>query len=131
MENLRILLVDDHEAVRGLLRNLLETEAGWVVCGEAKDGDEAVERSRSLHPDVIVMDAVMPRRNGFEATREIVENSPEIPVVITTLYEYPEVLRQARNAGALGCVGKSKTTRLLIPAVKSAMGHHPYFPPLS
>jgi DNA-binding NarL/FixJ family response regulator len=130
VENLRILLVDDHEAVRGLLRNLLETEHGWVVCGEAKDGDEAVERSRSLHPDVIVMDAVMPRRNGFEATREIVQNSPEIPVVITTLYEYPEVLRQARNAGALGCVGKSKTTRLLIPAVKSAMDHHPYFPPL-
>jgi len=131
VENLRILLVDDHEAVRGLLRNLLETEAGWVVCGEAKDGGEAVERSRSLHPDVIVMDAVMPRLNGFEATREIVQNSPEIPVVITTLYEYPEVLRQARDAGALGCVGKSKTTRLLIPAVKSAIDHHPYFPPLA
>lgn len=131
MEHLRILVVDDHEIVRGLLRHLLEAEQGWEVCGEAADGDEAVQRSQALHPDVIVMDAVMPRCNGFEATREIVRTIPEVGVVITTLYEYPEILRQAQNAGALGCVGKSKTTRLLIPAVKSAVDHQPFFPPLS
>jgi DNA-binding NarL/FixJ family response regulator len=108
----------------------LEAEHGWEVCGEASNGDEAVERSKALHPDIVVMDAVMPRRNGFEATREIVRSTPEIPVIITTLYEYPEILRQAQNAGALGCVGKSKTTRLLVTAVKSAVGHHPFFPPL-
>lgn len=131
MEHLRILVVDDHELVRGLLRHLLEAEKGWEVCGEAADGDEAVERSRSLHPDIVVMDAVMPRCNGFDATREIMRSAPEMPVVITTLYEYPEVQRQAQSAGALGCVGKSQTASLLIPAVKSAMGHHPFFPPLS
>ena len=131
MKHIRILVVDDHEVVRGLLRLLLEAENGWEVCGEAADGDEAVERSRILHPDIVVMDAVMPRRNGFDATREIVRSTPEIPVVITTLYEYPEILRQAQNAGALGCIGKSKTSRLLIPAVKSAIGHQPFFPPLA
>jgi len=131
VKHIRILVVDDHEVVRGLLRLLLETENGWEVCGEAADGDEAVERSRILHPDIVVMDAVMPRRNGFDATREIVRSTPEIPVVITTLYEYPEILRQAQNAGALGCIGKSKTSRLLIPAVKSAIGHQPFFPPLA
>lgn len=130
MEHLRILIVDDHEVVRSLLRHLLEAESGWEVCGEASDGDEAVERSRALHPDIVVMDAVMPRCNGFDATREIVRSTPEIPVVITTLYEYPEILRQAQSAGALGCVGKSKTTRQLISAVKSAVGHQPFFPPL-
>jgi len=131
VEHLRILVVDDHEIVRGLLRHLLEAESGWEVCGEASDGEEAVERSKTLHPDIVVMDAVMPRRNGFEATREIVRTTPEIPVVITTLYEYPEVLRQAQNAGASACVGKSKTTRLLVTAVRSALDHHPFFPPLS
>lgn len=131
MEHLRILVVDDHEIVRSLLRHLLEAEEGWEVCGEAADGDEAVQRSQALHPDVIVMDAVMPHCNGFEATREIVRTTPEVGVVITTLYEYPEILRQAQSAGALGCIGKSKTTRLLIPAVKSAVDHQPFFPPLS
>ena len=130
MDHLRILIVDDHELVRSLLRHLLEAEHGWEVCGEASNGDEAVERSKALHPDIVVMDVVMPRCNGFEATREIVRSTPEIPVIITTLYEYPEILRQAQNAGALGCVGKSKTTRLLVSAVKSAVGHHPFFPPL-
>jgi DNA-binding NarL/FixJ family response regulator len=131
VEHLRILVVDDHEVVRSLLRHLLETEHGWEVCGEAADGDEAVQRSRALHPDVIVMDAVMPGCNGFEATREIIRTTPEIGIVITTLYEYPEILLQAQKAGALGCIGKSKTTRLLIPAVKSALDHQPFFPPLS
>lgn len=131
MEHLRILVVDDNEIVRSLLRHLLEAEQGWEVCGEAADGDEAVQRSQALHPDVVVMDAVMPRCNGFEATREIVRTAPEVGVVITTLYEYPEILRQAQRAGALGCVGKSKTTRLLIPAVKSAVDHQPFFPPLA
>ncbi len=131
MEHLRILVVDDHEVVRNLLRHLLEAERGWEVCGEAADGDEAVEQSRTLHPDIIVMDAVMPRRNGFEATREIVQTAPDIPVVMTTIYEYPEILRQAQKAGALGCVGKSNSTRLLVLAVKSVIGHHPFFPPLS
>ena len=131
MKHIRILVVDDHEVVRGLLRLLLEAENGWEVCGEAANGDEAVERSRILHPDIVVMDAVTPRRNGFDATREIVRSTPEIAVVITTLYEYPEILRQAQNAGALGCIGKSKTSRLLIPAVKSAIGHQPFFPPLA
>jgi DNA-binding NarL/FixJ family response regulator len=125
------MVVDDHEVVRSLLRHLLETEHGWKVCGEAADGDEAVQRSRALHPDVIVMDAVMPGCSGFEATREIVRTAPETAVVMMTLYEYPEILREAQKAGALGCIGKSKTTRLLIPAVKSAVDHQPFFPPLS
>lgn len=83
--------------------HLQEGEKGWEVCGEAADGDEAVEVP-NVAPDVVVMDAVMPHRNGFDATREIVRNSPEIPVVITTLYEYPEILRQAQIPGSLGCV---------------------------
>jgi DNA-binding NarL/FixJ family response regulator len=130
VEHMRILVVDDHEIVRSLLRHLLENENGWEVCGEASDGEEAVKRSLALRPDIIIMDAFMPRVNGFEATREIVRTTPEIPVVITTLYEYPEMLRQAQNAGALACVGKSKTMRLLVTAVKSVMEHQPFFPPL-
>ena len=136
-QHLRILVVDDHEMVRSLLRHLLEAEDGWEVCGEAADGEQAVERSRTLHPDIVVMDAVMPRRNGFEATREIVRTTPEIPVVITTLYEYPEMLRQAaecRRAGvrrqienhpAFNSRGKERyRASTVFPAAHLAAGHY-------
>jgi DNA-binding NarL/FixJ family response regulator len=128
LTELRIVIADDHEAVRRLLREILESEARWVVCGEAADGIEAIECARDLQPDLVVMDIMMPRRNGFEATREIARLSPAIPVLITTLYEFPELWRQARDAGAQGCLLKTESAKSLIPAVKSLVQHRPFFP---
>lgn len=128
IQGLRILVVDDHHAVRRLLREILESEDHWIVCGEAADGIEAIDCARDLQPDLVVMDIMMPRRNGFEATREIVRIAPEIPVLITTLYEFPELWRQAREAGAQGCLLKTDSAMSLIPAVKSLVHHQPFFP---
>jgi DNA-binding NarL/FixJ family response regulator len=125
---LRIVIADDHDAIRRLLREILESEDNWVVCGEASDGVEVIERTRDLHPDIVVMDIMMPRRNGFEATREIARIAPGVAVLVTTLYEFPELWRQARDAGAQGCVLKTESARFLIPAVKSVISHQPFFP---
>ena len=128
IHDLRIVVVDDHDAVRRLIREILESEDNWVVCGEAADGIEAVERTRELQPDLVVMDIIMPRRNGFAATREIARVAPGIPVLMTTLYEFPELWRQVRDAGAQGCLLKTESATSLIPAVKSLIQHQTFFP---
>ena len=95
--HIKVMLVDDHEVVRRGLRSLVETTADLEVVAEAGSVAEAVRQAQQSQPDVVVMDAVMPRRNGFDATREIVRNSPEIPVVITTLVSLKGVWRNNRG----------------------------------
>ncbi|MFZ0035873.1 MAG: response regulator transcription factor [Candidatus Acidiferrales bacterium] len=123
-------MADDNESVRSTLRDILQSESGWEVCGEAENGEEAVRQARELSPDIIVMDIMMPKRNGFQATREIVRVAPQIRILIMTLYEFPELRRQAHSAGALGFVLKSDSGRFLIPAVRSLSEDKPYFPEL-
>jgi len=82
MGSLSILIVDDHEAVRQRVRSLLSSRPDWLVCGEARDGVEAVEMAKSLRPDVVLMDISMPRMDGVEATRIIRREVPESDVLI-------------------------------------------------
>src|SRR2546430_3268188 len=84
MGSLCILIVDDYETVRGGVRSLLSSRRDWVVCGEAEDGLEAVEKAKSLRPDVVLMDISMPRMNGVEATRIIRREVPESKVIIVS-----------------------------------------------
>jgi DNA-binding NarL/FixJ family response regulator len=98
---------------------LLETESGWEVCGEAATGFEAVERAERLLPNFVVMDLVMPRQNGLEATREIVKRHPEIRVLILTLHDYPDLQREAKNAGASGCLLKGGSADSLLDTVRN------------
>lgn len=118
MARLRILVADDHALIRRALRELLENE-GWEVCGEASTGSEAVERADRLHPNFVVMDLVMPQKNGFEATREILRSHPEIRILILTLHDFPELEREARNAGASGYVLKGSAATTLLDRIRN------------
>ena len=129
MENLRILIADDHSAVRILLRNILESVPDWSVCGEAENGKSAVALAGRLHPDVIVMDLVMPERNGLEATREMLRSDRQARVILTTLHEIPSFVDEARRVGACGCFFKTESGRHLIPAVRVASQRKPFFTP--
>jgi len=127
MASLRILIADDHQSVRVLLRNILESVPEWVVCGEASTGAAVVVSAQRLHPDVIVMDMVMPECNGLEATRQLLRTEPEARVVLTTLHEFPSFAEEARRVGACGCFFKAESGRQLIPAVRAAAERRPFF----
>lgn len=126
MTSVRILLADDHEVVRRGLRALLESPGGWEVCGEASNGREAVDKAKKLKPEIVVLDIGMPGLNGLEATRQILKALPRTQVLILTVQESEQVIREVVEAGARGYVLKSDAGRDLVAAV-DALGHHRTF----
>ena len=125
----RILLADDHEVVRRGLRTLLETHAGWEVCGEAVDGRAAVDLAQKLAPDIVVMDIGMPQLNGFEATRQILERTRGIEVLVLSVHDSEQMVREVIGAGARGYVLKSDAGRDLVAAVEALLRREPFFSP--
>jgi DNA-binding NarL/FixJ family response regulator len=124
---LRILLADDHDIVRRGLKDLLEQHVGWQVCAEAANGREAVELALQHRPHVAVIDLSMPELNGLEATRRIRQSLPDTEVLIFTMHESEELIREVLGAGARGYLLKSDAVRQLIPAVESLSQKKPYF----
>ena len=124
--SLRILVVDDHAVVRRGVRSLLESHEGWEVCGEATTGRDAVEQSRRLRPDVVVMDLSLPELNGLDATRQILKDAPDIEVLVLTMHHSEELARDVLQAGARGYVLKSDADENLIAAVDSLRQHKPF-----
>ena len=127
MKSLRILLADDHELLRQGLRTLIEDQSGWQVCGEATTGREAVTKARELKPDIVVMDFTMPELNGMEATRQIRAALPRTEVLLLTMHESEELVREVLAAGARGYVLKSDAGRVLVDALKALADQKPYF----
>jgi len=121
------LVADDHEVVRRGIRSLLEAEAGWEVCGEAVTGREAIEKATQLIPDVTILDIGMPELNGLDATRHIRKAVPETEVLILTMHESEQVVREVLDAGARGYVLKSDAGRDLVTAVDAVRKHKPFF----
>ena len=127
MRQVRILVADDHSIVRRGVRALLETHAGWKVCGEAATGAEAVKQAKKLRPDVAVIDITMPDLNGFEAARQIRTVAPQTEVLVLTVHESEQALREVLDAGALGYVSKSDLDLNLSAAIESLLRHKPFF----
>jgi DNA-binding NarL/FixJ family response regulator len=117
--DIRVLLADDHSLVRKGFRRLLEDEPGINVVGEASNGVQAVELARTLRPDVIVMDMAMPGLNGTQATIEILKFLPGVGVVILSMYEEANYVRNAMKAGARGYLLKNASEVDLAAAVKN------------
>ena len=116
---IKILIADDHAIVRIGLSALLKTEPDLSVVGVAKNGEEAVAEAFRLQPDVIVMDLMMPKKNGVEATAEIHEKLPETKIVILTTFAASDGIKHALDAGATGAVMKTAEDAELVSIIRT------------
>lgn len=119
MNKIRVLLADDHTILREGIRALLDDQADIEVIGEAEDGQSTVKLVAKLTPDVVVMDIAMPLLNGLEATRQIQRDYPQVKVLILTMHENEEYIRQVLAAGALGYILKDAAARDLLGAIRA------------
>jgi DNA-binding NarL/FixJ family response regulator len=119
VEKIRILLADDHTLMRSGIRALLEDEPDLTVIGEAEDGRSAVAQACKLGPDLVIMDIAMPLLNGLEATRQIRQQCPHVRVLILSMHDNEEYIRQVLEAGAMGYILKDAAARELISAIRS------------
>ncbi|MFN2198044.1 MAG: response regulator [Anaerolineales bacterium] len=118
-ESIRVLVADDHAIMRDGIRALIQPEEDLLVIGEAEDGRAAVELVDRLHPDVVLMDIAMPLLNGLEATRQIKRDHPEIQVLVLTMYDHDEYVRQVLATGASGYVLKRAAASELVSAIRA------------
>ena len=115
----RILIVDDNALVRKLLQTCFESESGWQVCGEAGNGEEAIEKAKELRPDLIVLDLSMPVMNGLEAARSLSKPVPSVPLIMYTSFPTHHLENEALAAGISRVILKSELFTDLIPYVRS------------
>lgn len=116
-DTIRILIADDHPLVRKGLITLIASEPGIEVVGEAADGVEVVLKARSLKPDVILLDMVMPRQNGLEAIHEIKREDPQARILVITSFSEDQMVFPAIKAGALGYLLKDSSPQQLLQAI--------------
>jgi DNA-binding NarL/FixJ family response regulator len=109
------------------IRSLLESHAGWEVCGEARDGREAVECATKLKPDVLLLDIGMPNLNGLDAARQIITIIPDARILILTVHDSEQVVREVLAAGARGFLLKSDAGRDLVAAVEALQHRRTFF----
>jgi DNA-binding NarL/FixJ family response regulator len=123
----RILIVDDHTYIRGMIRALLEVEQGWQVCGEAADGQAAIDQCALLEPDLVILDIHMPVRNGLEAARVILFEFPRMLVLILTTDGSTYFALAAMACGAQGLLVKGRASEDLVMAVSTLLRGERYF----
>lgn len=123
----RLMLVDDHDAVRRGIRALVETRPKFVVVGEAADGSLACEEAQRCAPDIAILDHSLPGLNGIEVTAALKRQFPRLEVLIYTMHDRESVILDALRAGARGYVLKSDNEQLLLAALESLAIRRPFF----
>ncbi len=124
----RILIADDHEVVRqGVRSMILRSRREWEICGDAANGDEALQAIQSLKPDVAVLDITMPGMSGLEVAHEVARRHLPTTLLMFTMHESPRLVGEIREAGAQGFVNKSCAGRDLIAAIEALLAGGTFF----
>lgn len=117
----RVLIVDDNALLRSMLRTCIEKDPEWKVCGEAENGKEGVYKAGKLKPDVVILDLQMPVMNGLEAAKQIHAQAPQMPMLMFTIHNSPQLVKEAHAAGIREVISKTeRLTERLLPALKQA-----------
>jgi DNA-binding NarL/FixJ family response regulator len=117
----QILLADDNQVILQLLRRLIESHAGWQVCGEASDGQQALARAIELKPDIMVLDFAMPGLNGLQVAGEISRACPGLPMILHTIHDFPEMISEARKVGIREVVSKTDSSARLLDVMEKIL----------
>jgi DNA-binding NarL/FixJ family response regulator len=117
----RILIADDHAGVRKMLKLIVETQTGWEVCGEAENGQEAVDMASDLRPNLIIMDLAMPVMDGIRASRAISTAMPAVPILMHTLHYSAELELEAKKVGVRRVLAKAEGGDALIGAISALL----------
>jgi DNA-binding NarL/FixJ family response regulator len=119
----RILIAEDHEAVRRGVRSLIASHSDWEICGEAVDGLDAVEKAKSARPDVIILDISMPKMNGLQAAPLIKNELPDSEILMLSQHDLIQARQLALNAGARAFISKGNMDRDLVTAIGGLLGN--------
>jgi DNA-binding NarL/FixJ family response regulator len=125
---MRCLLVDDHESVRAGVTAILSSRPNIEVCGEATNGQEAVEKARALQPDLIILDVTMPVLDGIHSAKEIRTFLPDVPILFFSMHDGIYLVHEAKMAGVQGFVSKTDARATLLDAVDALANKQTYFP---
>lgn len=124
----RILIVDDHEVVREGVQNIInKARPAWEICGEAANGQEAIDEAKRLKPDIILLDITMPRMSGLEAASRISRSGIPSKILIFTMHESGQLASDARRVGARGYVRKSEAAKHLVTAIETLLSGGTFF----
>ena len=121
----QILIVDDSPMVRRMVRGSVESKTDWQICGEAENGEEAVRMVEELNPDLVVLDLSMPVMNGLEAARHIAVNAPNTALLMYTMQDSGQLLKEAEDAGINEVITKSAAGIDRLLASMRALLYHP------
>ena len=123
----RIIIVDDHEAIRRGVRQIVETKPYYQVVGEAGDGRTALEMAKEIRPDIAIIDYSIPELNGLDLSHALKRQNPRIEILLYTMHDREEIVMDVLRAGVRGFVLKSDTEKHLLAALDALAIHRPYF----